>query len=441
MKDSFKHKLKQHRPEWDKEAFWADLESDLPKKPRKRRFLWWIWISLAGLTISGAAMWYIYQLNQHTSEPSITEQLRIVTGPENILPTPTDTSAQQIQGSIYKGETNTKNNPVNAVEMQRTDQKSGHSIPEPSYFKTVRDTQAVHSVITDDSSSFSTKKAIEETSDHPMALMNQIPTLLTSIAFNEQPIIPRGEVQLTPSPDEKSSGKWYQRFSLGIAKPVRHFRNAYPELINKKKREEGLREVITANYLAGYSHHSGIYIQAGLQIQQRRELLQWSGIEDSSSVERMIDRAYFIYDQNGQTTYGSGDRPVIQIRRRSIIQQNYYRLVNLPIQMGYEYGYKRWSGFVEAGLDINLLHTFSGKFIDINNQVKEQQVANPQIIQRQLGIGWSTGFGVTYKLLPETDIFLKVNHQQFRRSIHQNQTYDQWNTNWGLAVGVRKGFL
>jgi hypothetical protein len=32
MKDSFKNKLKQHRPEWDKDAFWAELEPELPKE-------------------------------------------------------------------------------------------------------------------------------------------------------------------------------------------------------------------------------------------------------------------------------------------------------------------------------------------------------------------------------------------------------------------------
>jgi hypothetical protein len=267
---------------------------------------------------------------------------------------------------------------------------------------------------------------------------DQLPSIPLLTLAPQERILP-----LAPSStlfNKKTTGQWYHDISIRLAQPVRHFNNSTTNLQNKKEQEESLREVVTAGYLIGFRHSSGLYAQAGLQLQQRREYLQWQGIIDSSAVSRNINQAYFFFDQSGQAAYRSGEREATQITRRFITQQNYYRMINVPLQIGYTYQYQRWAGFAEAGVTLNLLHTFSGKFIDANHQVQEQQTVNQEILQRNLGLGWSAGLGVAYQLRPKIDIYLKADYQQFRQSIHQGQGYQQWYGNWGIAVGLRRGF-
>ena len=62
-----KDRLQSHRPEWDKEAFWAKIEPELPKPEATKRPLW-RWILPAFLLVSIAIYWSI------PSTPALNDQ-------------------------------------------------------------------------------------------------------------------------------------------------------------------------------------------------------------------------------------------------------------------------------------------------------------------------------------------------------------------------------
>jgi opacity protein-like surface antigen len=439
MKNSFKDKLKQHQPEWDKEAFWTELEPALPEKDRRRRFAWWRWLLPAGLLVFGLAAWHAYAV-QHADSTSSSLRSFAIAVPGELLSTSSSSPTQQVATTMPEKHANniTARKAADSTTDQRAPlQKERDAASEPAPIQGMDKDRLSPPAFALPSSPISTAipNALPQKKD--LGVLDQAPALPVKPVAGPKHTLPTA---LLPSPPaEKADAQWYQSFSLGIAQPVRHFRNAQPEVQEAKQQQESLREVSTVAYLIGYRHPSGLYAQAGLQVQQRRELLQWEGVIDSSSIEQNSDRAYFIYDQNGQPDYQSGPLQVLQLTRRRITQQNYYRMLNLPVQLGYTYRHQRWSGFAEAGVSFNLFHSFSGKFIDADNQVQDQQTINQDLLQRRLGVGWSAALGASYQLTPAVSIYLKAEHQQFRRALYQGQGYGQWYGNWGLSIGVAKG--
>jgi len=440
MKDSFKNKLKQHRPDWDKEAFWAELEPELPQKPR-RRFAWWMWMLPAGLIIVSSAAWYSYAQNiQHGYKPSMPITSFAIPVSGDLVTSTTIHSKQQPQAVVLEETTTGSITPTitdQKTNKQNPYQKAEGLAPGLAPLQSVNNTQILEPLLSAHPTILPTQMLKNRSRSRNVAITSQLPLLPIQNLVSSEDELP---IALSPELSTKNSaGQWYQIYTLGVAQPTRRFRHATSEIREKKEQEESLREVITADYLIGYRHSSGWYAHAGLELQQRLELLQWQGLVDSSLVNQNINRAYFIYDQNGQPAYQAGELEVTQLTRRFITQQNYYRMVNLPVQLGYEYRHRRWSGFAQAGLHLNLLHRFSGKFIDADNQVQEAATVNQIILRRNLGLGWSAGLGASYHLLPELELFLQADYQEFSRSIYREQEYGQWYGNWGLKVGLRRG--
>lgn len=421
MKKSFSDRIRQHRPEWDKEGFWSQLEPDLPRPTKRRLPLWW-W--LGGIALLLLAVWGIYP-NQGTP------RLQAMPIPlRSAAATAAKPSGAAVAGAASNKESMSAQKQPADITYKR--------LPFPTSAQPV------------------TAELPAAAKDMATAALGLEPNNLEEVKgayFDPVSRIAQPEFApkaMTPNSDttfglhlskpvqSSAASRWFQSLYAEAAYATRQ-REAPSDLLPFLEEREGqLREAVTLGYSVGYEHSSGWFAQAGLELQQRRELLHWEGVVDSSAIVRDIDQAFAYTNPNGQIVYQSGEVEVTELTRRSIVQQNYFHSLAMPLDIGYRYRTGRWSWQVQAGLRFNLWHRFSGKWVTPDNQVLNTTMVNEVVLNPDLGVGWSASSGAAYQAWPKSEVFAQLRFQRNTSSLVRR--YNLQHEIWGLQLGLRSYF-
>jgi hypothetical protein len=134
---------------------------------------------------------------------------------------------------------------------------------------------------------------------------------------------------------------------------------------------------------------------------------------------------------------------VYETIHREHVVHNTYRSIDIPVLLGYEFPFRRWTVSVTGGVYFNLLFRQRGSFFAPGNDDTPTSFAladaeGTEVFRRNLGVGWYAGAGLAYKLRHNLQIIAEPHLRAFPRSFtadgfDTNQRYTQG----GLSLGLR----
>ena len=151
-----------------------------------------------------------------------------------------------------------------------------------------------------------------------------------------------------------------------------------------------------------------------------------------------------IYGQNGTII---GTDTTIENNARQVVANNRYRTLNIPIIVGYEKNFNRFSLAINGGASINILFEPNGEFLSpednrpvtFSNDTRAE-AAYPAF-REGLGLSFYGSVGVQYYLSPRLQLLVEPHVNAFTRSFtREDFMTDQRYLTAGVFVGLRHQF-
>lgn len=146
-----------------------------------------------------------------------------------------------------------------------------------------------------------------------------------------------------------------------------------------------------------------------------------------------------IYGPNGEVI-GSDTSYITE--NTTLSYHNYHRLIDIPLQAGYEMRYDKITLALNAGVNINLAYRQKGSYLGpsdlLPTQFGNDSDAEEPVYRDRVGLGWHASLGLHYQLNDHLDItaepYLRYYSRSFTRANYPlNQNY----LIGGVGVGLR----
>ncbi|MEL7121832.1 MAG: hypothetical protein AAFO07_20460 [Bacteroidota bacterium] len=414
-------------PNWDEEALWQEIESDLPK--RKKRILGYWWFGILIIAVVGDT---IISFDRSLLVSTITSQQSL--GHKEV------TVFQNKH--VFNSLTSTHN--PSALVSSKSNNQHIRTVPAYSTPIQLEENQAIRQPKP-------ISKTLEPLSTIKLPLNGPKP--LSSYLQNDLSLptltSPIKEVSHAPinvlspiDPFHLPKGKITLETYTTVSYPWRSFhpKEAIDQnyLAEKTKLETPL-EGLSMGILLGIPLKKNWTLKIGLERQQITERLNYSSVNIAPlSVES--DSAYFYFNTANEKIYVPGILEGNVQNTRSIINYNTYKLYNAPILLGYEHHQKRLNWFFNAGISINLSQEFRGKLLNQNGElINTNEINETGYFKSTVGLSFLADFGLSYHFKQNLKFTLAMNHQYYNSSFtNVDKTgYRQRYSLSGLRLGVQ----
>lgn len=130
----------------------------------------------------------------------------------------------------------------------------------------------------------------------------------------------------------------------------------------KKDSAESMRGGFTFGVRIAKQLNKNFILKAGVQFSQLNELVKIRRESERKTVIVITDRT--ITDPLGNLVIVSDTSTIVQIGYAESKTKNYYRNIELPVTLGYEFGNKKWRTAINGGVIMNLASWYNGKVLD-----------------------------------------------------------------------------
>jgi hypothetical protein len=127
----------------------------------------------------------------------------------------------------------------------------------------------------------------------------------------------------------------------------------------------------------------------------------------------------------------------------SVSSQNEYALLDVPLILGYQKRFQRWTVSAQAGPIFNLSFQPKGTLINPNRQLVAIETPEARSAFRStLGVNWYAGLGLQYEIQPGVHLMLEP-HLRFQQRSFMEAGFpvQQQFLTGGVSVGVRKQII
>lgn len=178
----------------------------------------------------------------------------------------------------------------------------------------------------------------------------------------------------------------------------------------------------------------GLALRGGLNYTQLNERFEYL----NESEERIIITN--VYGPDGGIT---GTDTLVETGTRHKVTHNRYRLVDIPLIIGYERRFKKVGVSLNGGAYLNLLFRQKGDFLSPQDQQPVNfSSQNPNAFpafRDRLGVSWYGSVGLTYDLAAGLQLLVEPHFRVNPRSFtHTDYPLTQRYVTTGMFVGVRK---
>jgi opacity protein-like surface antigen len=213
--------------------------------------------------------------------------------------------------------------------------------------------------------------------------------------------------------------------------------NANDSYMAKKDSAEKMNGGFTIGARISKNLTENLLIKAGIQFSQLNEKLTLRR-ENERRVTTVVT-IHSVTDALGNTTTVSDTSTLIQIGYAISTSYNYYRNIELPIALSYEFGNKNFRTAINGGAIINLASWYKGKTMDTTFQIVNINPKENDVMYKH-SIGLSLYGSISFiKILNESaDIFAEP-YFRYSLSSLQNNAYgfSQRFSALGLSLGLR----
>lgn len=202
------------------------------------------------------------------------------------------------------------------------------------------------------------------------------------------------------------------------------------QFISRKAESETPLELISFGVQLRYNIGS-IYFKGGLELQSlntRFEYEQYS-IIDTVPTSGVVG---ILIDSNGNSFNQVGTVYEENSLTANWTYYNNHLLLNIPLSFGYKKRMNRWSFSIEAQSRLNFLHGFSGKRLDQQGNVTD----NNNDINKSFKLGLGVAIGLEYEFSNTTSIYLSPNYFSYLDSFAQSNSYSEKYSLKGLQIGL-----
>ena len=499
MKDNYKNiknKTKHHESDVDIDAVWAAIEPEVDKinadrQRKKRGGYWWLWgaVLLLGGTfyylnnnlytdtdakiIDPATAEILPRENQTTdATETVDSGLAVREGQSgsntDIISTADNNDRQTVSFPVPNrpdrvfnaSEKNGSSSDKSDLPALRSNKKAVAEKPiNPEVKSAAASSLPSVTKITDDyliadpASESGTENSPNPTTDNPdknapLAVQNQEEKDPTDTQTIKKEIIPPTETPAqppVPAEEEDRRQPKYSNFALGayagysiISRDLSSTVDSLPapEVLNLRRESEKLLEAQSYGLNAAFTHRSGFSLSVGGQYTLLTERYDNNKTEMRiDSTEGVVQR---IVDLNGDTTDIIGMIPQKTTITFEKQIYNRYRLLDIPVLIGYEGGRDAWKFGVQAGVIANLSLTTSGQVRNSRTEDLDIGARQNEIFKDKAGLSYYFGGVIRYEILENTELSLAPNVRIFSQSFTvDDYILRQKYTLLGLQLGLR----
>lgn len=277
--------------------------------------------------------------------------------------------------------------------------------------------------------------AVAETASYAM----HAPMLLAPLGPGETQLLNRSFPETSRCASFKDMGLRFHLellVSPDLASRQIHARNEDPETAayaQLRDQSEQPHYQFSAGARISATTNFGLAMRAGINYSQLNERFRYL---------TQTEERFTIINILGPGGTVIGVDTVYETIRREHVVHNSYRSIDIPILLGYEFPFRRWTVSVNGGAYINLLFRQRGSFFvpgsadPVSFSVAEAE--NTEVFRNSLGVGWYAGAGLAYKIRHNLQIIAEPHLRAFPRSFTADGfDVSQRYTQGGLSLGVR----
>lgn len=207
--------------------------------------------------------------------------------------------------------------------------------------------------------------------------------------------------------------------------------------LNKKDSAESMRGGFTFGARISKNITNNILIKAGVQFSQLNEVVKLRRENERRMVTVVTIRT--VTDALGNTTTVADTSTITQIGYVESTAKNYYRNIELPVALSYEFGNKNFKAAINGGVIMNLSSWYSGRVLDTSYQlVNVHPKENDGITKHNIALSLYGSVSLIKPIKNNMDVFAEP---YFRYSLSklQNTAYNfnQRFSAAGISLGIR----
>jgi hypothetical protein len=449
----FKEELASN-PQWDKEALWNDIASEMDAPKKRRRFLIFLVFGVAFIALVIGAVLFTDQnkarvvkddktslaLTETTIDPSEIEDasdLNIVTNDQNL----TESEIKEERSIIYQEDIeinkalseNKKDDVKDFLDNQFRKRASEQSV------FTNQDIEVLLINTQTDEKPLSSEGRIASN----IAVLKQLPgihSLGIEIEQNPELINPKA-IELQKKPEVvKDNRQWHQlELFAGIGFANRNL-NAKLEtvssIINTRNTNESILEKRSLGLIFRKAFYKRWHFTTGVLYGEQHEKMNVAYTDQRVESRKKAD-AYVYNNANGMNNFIAGEVDVTITQDFDIQHYNVMKTINVPVLVGYHIQKSKVGFVVEAGPSFNISQTFSGRIFDeTNNELNTENV-----YKKRSGLGAQLSADFQYLLFDGLSIssgfaFTK----QFGSSIQEIENYRLTYSDLSFNIGTTLQF-
>ncbi|MFK8104182.1 MAG: hypothetical protein AB8G15_16765 [Saprospiraceae bacterium] len=208
-------------------------------------------------------------------------------------------------------------------------------------------------------------------------------------------------------------------------------------LLDLRRNSETRLEVLAARLDFKMEHHSGLYGKIGLEYEQINERFDFDFIETRTYLDdnQLLE---IIYDVNGvpMEVYGTGEVTEILEYKKKVY--NSYRMIDIPLLVGYTFKGGDFSLFLESGVAMNINFAPEGELFNASGEPVKLAEEKENIFKTNVGISVLAGIGLSYQLSEQFSLSFSPRIKVRPNSITTDAyPLTQKYTNTAIQLGMR----
>ncbi len=210
------------------------------------------------------------------------------------------------------------------------------------------------------------------------------------------------------------------------------------QYLTKKDSVEVLRGGFTIGARISKSITNNLLLKAGIQYSQVNE--RFSLKTENERRQTIVINSHTINRPGMSDTTISDTSYYVQIGYRVQTNMNYYRNLEIPILLSYEFGdlSGKWRYALNGGAIVNLTSWYEGRTLDTNYKIVSISTkSNNSFYKQEIGFSLYGGLSIIRKISDKVDVFAEP---YFRLGMNKMESVDGFNQKFnaiGLQLGTR----
>lgn len=214
--------------------------------------------------------------------------------------------------------------------------------------------------------------------------------------------------------------------------------NGLDQYLTKKDSVEVLRGGFTIGARISKSITENLLLKAGIQYSQINEEFRLK--TENERRQTIVINTHTITRPGNSDTTISDTSYYVQVGYRLQTNMNYYKNVEIPILLSYEFGESnsKWKYAINTGAIVNITSWYEGRTLDTNyKMVSISNKSANSFYKQNIGLSLYGGFSILRKVSDNVDVFAEPYFRLSLNKIESSSGFNQKFNAVGLQVGAR----